>query len=312
MRTADPAAFGSSATLASHLTPTAAAAAGLLVGFGTRLGSGCTSGHGVCGLPRRSLRSLVSVGTFMASGAATAWLARSPAHLQGRLFAPSVTLPDAAAATMGAYLAPTLGLLAVSFIVFHLGGMHRLLTGHTTIPPAEEPCLNDANTVSGGDSSLNDEEPLPPAAPVQLPPDGSCEDASDDKNSGNGSEQPLKRRAGAATRRFNSAVASLGSAVGRALGGATSAVMREVESALEPHALVATASAYACGLLFGVALGVSGMTNPEKVAGFLDATGHRGWDLTLAGVFGGAVVFNSLSFACVGRDGGVGAGGASA
>jgi uncharacterized protein len=41
------------------------AIAGLLVGFGTRLGSGCTSGHGVCGLSRFSLRSLVATLTFM-------------------------------------------------------------------------------------------------------------------------------------------------------------------------------------------------------------------------------------------------------
>jgi hypothetical protein len=40
--------------------------AGFLVGFGTRLGSGCTSGHGVCGLGRRSLRSLVATATFVA------------------------------------------------------------------------------------------------------------------------------------------------------------------------------------------------------------------------------------------------------
>ncbi len=43
--------------------------AGLLVGFGTRLGSGCTSGHGVCGLARLSARSLVSVITFILTGA---------------------------------------------------------------------------------------------------------------------------------------------------------------------------------------------------------------------------------------------------
>ncbi|MEY3489363.1 MAG: hypothetical protein RL655_931 [Pseudomonadota bacterium] len=42
--------------------------AGLLVGFGTRLGSGCTSGHGVCGLSRLSPRSLVATGSFMAAG----------------------------------------------------------------------------------------------------------------------------------------------------------------------------------------------------------------------------------------------------
>lgn len=42
--------------------------AGLLVGYGTRLGSGCTSGHGVCGLSRLSPRSLVATGTFMVAG----------------------------------------------------------------------------------------------------------------------------------------------------------------------------------------------------------------------------------------------------
>lgn len=45
--------------------------AGLLVGFGTRLGSGCTSGHGVCGLSRFSIRSLVSVVTFIGFGVLT-------------------------------------------------------------------------------------------------------------------------------------------------------------------------------------------------------------------------------------------------
>ena len=51
--------------------------AGLLVGFGTVLGSGCTSGHGVCGLSRFSLRSLISVITFMVVGAITVALLRS-------------------------------------------------------------------------------------------------------------------------------------------------------------------------------------------------------------------------------------------
>jgi len=44
------------------------AVAGLLVGFGTRYGSGCTSGHGVCGLSRMSPRSMVATATFMAAG----------------------------------------------------------------------------------------------------------------------------------------------------------------------------------------------------------------------------------------------------
>ncbi|MEQ1503458.1 MAG: YeeE/YedE thiosulfate transporter family protein [Myxococcota bacterium] len=45
---------------------------GLLVGFGTRMGRGCTSGHGICGLSRGSSRSLAAVVTFMATGFATA------------------------------------------------------------------------------------------------------------------------------------------------------------------------------------------------------------------------------------------------
>jgi uncharacterized protein len=50
--------------------------AGLLVGFGTRLGSGCTSGHGICGLSRLSARSLAATAAFMASGVATVLVAR--------------------------------------------------------------------------------------------------------------------------------------------------------------------------------------------------------------------------------------------
>ena len=51
-------------------------AAGLLVGTGTRYGAGCTSGHGVCGLSRLSLRSLAATATFMAAGFATVFVLR--------------------------------------------------------------------------------------------------------------------------------------------------------------------------------------------------------------------------------------------
>lgn len=54
--------------------------AGLLVGVGTRYGAGCTSGHGVCGLSRRSLRSLVATVAFMASGFVTVSIVR---HIAG-------------------------------------------------------------------------------------------------------------------------------------------------------------------------------------------------------------------------------------
>jgi hypothetical protein len=51
-------------------------AAGFLVGFGTRMGNGCTSGHGVCGLGRFSWRSAAAVATFMAAGMATVYVVR--------------------------------------------------------------------------------------------------------------------------------------------------------------------------------------------------------------------------------------------
>jgi len=51
-------------------------AAGLLVGIGTRYGSGCTSGHGVCGLARLSPRSLVATLAFMGAGFATVYVVR--------------------------------------------------------------------------------------------------------------------------------------------------------------------------------------------------------------------------------------------
>jgi uncharacterized membrane protein YedE/YeeE len=51
-------------------SPWALVTAGLLVGYGTRLGNGCTSGHGICGVSRFSSRSLVATAVFMASGAA--------------------------------------------------------------------------------------------------------------------------------------------------------------------------------------------------------------------------------------------------
>jgi uncharacterized membrane protein YedE/YeeE len=58
------------------VSPLMIAVGGVIVGLGASLGSGCTSGHGVCGLARLSLRSLVAVPTFMATAAVTVFLIR--------------------------------------------------------------------------------------------------------------------------------------------------------------------------------------------------------------------------------------------
>ncbi|RYZ94809.1 MAG: YeeE/YedE family protein [Moraxellaceae bacterium] len=57
-------------------SPSALVIAGLLVGFGTRLGSGCTSGHGICGISRLSPRSLVATFSFMLVGMLTVYCIR--------------------------------------------------------------------------------------------------------------------------------------------------------------------------------------------------------------------------------------------
>jgi uncharacterized membrane protein YedE/YeeE len=56
--------------------PLALVAAGVLIGFGTRLGTGCTSGHGICGVSRLSRRSIVATAIFMATGALTVFVSR--------------------------------------------------------------------------------------------------------------------------------------------------------------------------------------------------------------------------------------------
>jgi uncharacterized membrane protein YedE/YeeE len=72
--------LASQPTPTGTLTPWAMIIGGFLVGFGTRIGSGCTSGHGVCGLGRLSMRSLVAVLTFLITAILTVFVVR---HILG-------------------------------------------------------------------------------------------------------------------------------------------------------------------------------------------------------------------------------------
>ncbi|PWJ20547.1 YeeE/YedE family protein [Jannaschia seohaensis] len=67
---------GAMPTLNVPVSPAMIVIGGVIVGLGASLGSGCTSGHGVCGLSRLSIRSLVAVPTFMATAAITVFLIR--------------------------------------------------------------------------------------------------------------------------------------------------------------------------------------------------------------------------------------------
>ena len=89
------------------LKPAALVAAGLLVGFGTRLSGGCTSGHGVMGLPRLSPRSMVAVPTFMAAASIAATLSRSydMSKLALAIWEPSAAVSAGSSALQAAPLA---------------------------------------------------------------------------------------------------------------------------------------------------------------------------------------------------------------
>lgn len=68
--------FNNGLEIETEATPLMTILAGLLVGFGTRMGNGCTSGHGVCGIARFSRRSLVATITFMMVAMLTVWVIR--------------------------------------------------------------------------------------------------------------------------------------------------------------------------------------------------------------------------------------------
>lgn len=71
---------GQGLTIVTQASPLLSVIAGLAVGFGTRLGSGCTSGHGICGIARFSKRSFLATAVFMLTAIVTVYITR---HLVG-------------------------------------------------------------------------------------------------------------------------------------------------------------------------------------------------------------------------------------
>jgi uncharacterized protein len=121
---AKPEVFGANTSPAALLSPIGAAIAGLLTGFGTRMGAGCTSGHGICGLPRRSVRSLTAVLTFITSGVASTYVMRVYRETLAPLFS-STGCSDIAggisnASTVSDALRPLLYIFGGAFVASRL------------------------------------------------------------------------------------------------------------------------------------------------------------------------------------------------
>lgn len=220
--------FGNQSTVPYHLNMTGIAAAAALTAFGVSYGSGCTSGHGVCGLPRRSIRSLVAVMTFMATGALTTYFVRE----------------------FGASTWPINTLLS---------------------PSAKE--TEDSITAIFSDSEGKPKSTLFIILSVFV-------SHLLYKYGGGDSGAPGTNRAGL----FQMAK------------------QRREEKAALPFVFAANFSSFVMAVLFGVALGLSGMTDMCRVYNFLDFSNTRvGWDPTLMGVMGGAVMVNLFTFEALSR-----------
>ena len=209
-----PGAFGSSPD-AFHLHPEVIAAAGLLTGLGSRLGSGCTSGHGICGLPRRSPRSLTAVLTFMTTGAAAVYWSRTP-FMKNLLEEVSGSLADHKGTFLEGvlFVVPTVATYILTANVYSEGGVIRRLMGVST-------------------------------------------------------KEELTKS------------------------GRTKVTTRPVDwfKVITTHTV-----SFLSAFVFGIGLGISGMTNPDRVHRFLDFSGAEGFDPTLMGVMGGGVLLNLVTF----------------
>ena len=160
------------------------------------MANGCTSGHGVCGLPRRSPRSLAAVLTFMGTGAITAYAIRTQPYIQKLLTSPE----------------------------YYDGVTH--LSGPTTIAATTTALILAA--LAFGHNYL-----------------------ADDSSAASTGHQD-----------------TLGSKI----------------------------TAGMVGLTMGIGLGIGGMLDTDKLVNFLDFSNPNGWDITLMGVMGGAVMLNLFTF----------------
>jgi len=168
---------------------------GLFVGFGTRMGSGCTSGHGVCGLSRLSPRSTVAVLSFMGTGALGAYLSHEtvlPALIsaEGNVL---LTMLSSKIPSSVSFLTTVSAMLALSY-------------------------GKDAFDIISGKKKL----------------------------------------------------------------------------IIDKYIIIDHIASFLSAFTFGLGLVISGMCSPNRVTGFLNFSGSAGWDPTLAGVMGGAVLVNLL------------------
>eukprot|EP01038_Epipyxis_sp_PR26KG_P014228 gene14228-19091_t len=215
---------------------------GILTGFGTSLGNGCTSGHGLCGISRRSPRSITAACTFVGVAAISAYMCRRQFILRPLFYSNNTAYLsnentfDSFKEVILSWL-PTIVLLFVSYILFRVE--LRLLGQKQPNLPKENQKETEieSDTSSERNSSLNVSYDLS----IKISVESSQSRASSSESTTKISSRP-----------FDS-------------------------TQIKTHGIT-----YLCALVFGIGLVYSGMCDPERrVMMFLDFSGGKGWDPTL-------------------------------
>lgn len=233
---------------------------GALVGFGTSMGSGCTSGHGVCGLPRLSPRSWIAVATFMTTGVLTAMAVGSTPALTTLVRGDSTSGLRTLAQIEVPHAQTIVAALGAALLAYSL-----TLAGHIDVPGVTATTVPSSATGSATTTTTTTAET---AALVKKTDDPAAV-------SGSSSSSTTPHHHDDHHRHHHHRHEEL-----------------HAKTATVPSIL----TSFAMGAMFSAGLGLSSMTRPEKVISFLDILHPAGWDPSLAFVIGGAMLLNLVTF----------------
>jgi uncharacterized membrane protein YedE/YeeE len=256
---------------------------GLLVGFGTKLGNGCTSGHGICGLARLSKRSLVSVVTFMLAAISTATIVApdNSAFSQSTAFLRAQKAPELVNQKLGLTVTVPLVLASIVALVNLWKAVRSLNEDRPSSLRRPLMEINNNYTENLNLSYLDSDE------------DGGKEEATANGKAAVADAQKPPQQNGEAKQ-------------------ASSKDTIEVEKKYTPnrripnrHERVAIQDgvgklipAVVAGALFALGLALSGMVIPSKILGFLNLflLNQGTWDPTLLTVMAGGSIFSWISY----------------
>ena len=277
-----------------HISNFGLVAGGLAVGVGTRLGSGCTSGHGVCGLARLSPRSAAAVATFMTTGFGAAWSARHVDALQpllrGEKPIPIVEIEAEAAVAQllqdqDTAAGDQAGSAEGAMEPFAIGLENTAAYAMQYTPSLAQVPLGVAAPAAVGAISIGLAALSHRDSRALLRQASTLQGTGTGGGGGQGGEEGYEGPPSIGASGNSSAGA--GADAGDPERNQQEVEVRQVDW-LRSRAFADTAISYGLGVSFGGGLILSGMADPVKVISFLDVQHPGGWDPSLAFVMGGA------------------------